>query len=112
DLFLLASRFELAIPAEIATVLRALGTMEGTLALLTPGIDITAEARQYAGHLVRQVSPRTVPQTAAQELAALLPVLRRLPRRFDRVTSAMEQGRLSLNLRLFATNATAGWSPA
>jgi ubiquinone biosynthesis protein len=29
-------------------------------------------------------------------------VLRRLPRRFDRVTGALEQGRLSLNVRLFA----------
>ena len=45
DLFRLASRFELAIPAEIATVLRALATLEGTLSLLTPGIDIAAEAR-------------------------------------------------------------------
>jgi ubiquinone biosynthesis protein len=102
DLFRLASRFELTIPAEIATVLRALGTMEGTLALLTPGIDITTEARQYADHLVKQVSPRTLPRTAAEEMAGLLPVLRRLPRRFDRVSSAMEQGRLSLNVRLFA----------
>ena len=33
---------------------------------------------------------------------ALLPVLRRLPRRFDRITGAVEQGRLSLNVRLFA----------
>ena len=33
---------------------------------------------------------------------ALLPVLRRLPRRIDRVTNAMEQGRLNLNVRLFA----------
>jgi ubiquinone biosynthesis protein len=102
DLFRLASRFELAIPAEIATVLRALGTLEGTLALLTPDIDITAEAQQYAEHLVKQVSPRTLPRTAAEDMAALLPVLRRLPRRFDRVTSALEQGRLSLNVRLFA----------
>jgi len=29
-------------------------------------------------------------------------VLRRLPRRFDRVTSALEQGRLSVNVRLLA----------
>ena len=35
-------------------------------------------------------------------MAALLPVLRRLPRRFDRVTGALEQGRLSLNVRLLA----------
>jgi ubiquinone biosynthesis protein len=33
---------------------------------------------------------------------SLLPVLRRLPRRLDRVTSALEQGRLSVNVRLFA----------
>jgi ubiquinone biosynthesis protein len=103
DLFRLASRFELAIPAEIATVLRALGTLEGTLALLTPGVDIAAEARAYAaGRVAGQLSPKAAQKTAADELVALLPVLRRLPRRFDRVTGALEQGRLSFNVRLFA----------
>src|SRR5690348_10163688 len=103
DLFRLASQFELAIPPEIATVLRALATLEGTLSLLTPGIDIAAEARQYAtDRVASQLSPTAAPKSAAEEVAALLPVLRRLPRRFDRVTSAVEQGRLSLNVRLFA----------
>ena len=103
DLFRLASRFELAIPPEIATVLRALATLEGTLSLLTPGIDIAAEARQYAaGRVATQLSPTAAPKSAAEEMVALLPVLRRLPRRFDRVTGALEQGRLGLNVRLFA----------
>jgi ubiquinone biosynthesis protein len=102
DLFRLATRFELVIPAAIATVLRALGTLEGTLSLLTPGLDIAGEARRYATDQMGAVSPLTVPKTAAEELIALVPVLRRLPRRFDRVTSALEQGRLSLNVRLFA----------
>ena len=102
-LFRLASRFELAIPPEIATVLRALATLEGTLSLLTPGLDIAAEARAYAAdHVAAQLSPTGAPKSAADELIALLPVLRRLPRRFDRITSAIEQGRLSLNVRLFA----------
>ena len=102
-LFRLATRFELATPPEIATVLRALATLEGTLSLLTPGIDIAAEARAYAASRVAaQLSPTGVPKSAAEELAALLPVLRRLPRRFDRVTGALEQGRLSFNVRLFA----------
>ena len=48
------------------------------------------------------MSPKAAQKTATDELIALLPVLRRLPRRFDRVTGAMEQGRLSLNVRLFA----------
>jgi ubiquinone biosynthesis protein len=103
DLFRLAARFELAIPPEIATVLRALGTLQGTLTLLTPGVDIAAEARQYAAdQMAGQLSPRAVQKRAADELGALLPVLRRLPRRFDRITSALEQGKLSLNVRQFA----------
>jgi len=103
DLFRLASRFELAIQPEIATVLRALATLEGTLTLLTPGVDIASEARAYAAsHVAAQMSPKAAGKTAIDELTALLPVLRRLPRRFDRVTGAMEQGRLSLNVRLFA----------
>jgi ubiquinone biosynthesis protein len=103
DLFRLATSFELAIPPEIATVLRALATLEGTLTLLTPGIDIAAEARAYgAGRIAEQLSPTAALKSAAEELAALPPVLRRLPRRFDRITGAAEQGRLSLNVRLFA----------
>jgi ubiquinone biosynthesis protein len=103
DLFRLASRFELSIPPEVATVLRALGTLEGTLSLLTPKIDIVGEARAYAAdRIAAQMSPGAVQKTATDELAALLPVLRRLPRRFDRVTGALEQGRLSVNVRQFA----------
>ena len=103
DLFRLGSRFELAIPAEIGTVLRALATMEGTLTLVDPGFDLVAEARQYAAaHVTGQLSPQAVQKTAADELMALLPMLRRLPRRVDRITGAMEQGRFSVNVRLFA----------
>ena len=103
DLFHLASRFELTIPPDIATVLRSLATLEGTLSLLTPGVDVAAEARAYAAtRVAAQVSPQAVPKAAADELLALLPVLRRLPRRFDRVTGALEQGRLGINVRLFA----------
>jgi ubiquinone biosynthesis protein len=93
DLFRLGSRFELAIPAEIGTVLRALATLEGTLTQLDPEFDIAAEARQYAeAHVTGQLSSAAVQKTAADELLALLPVLRRLPRRVDRITGALEQG--------------------
>jgi len=103
DLFRLGARFELTIPAEVGTVLRALATMEGTLTLVEPGFDLVVEARRYAaGHLTGQLSPRAVQKTATDELMALLPVLRRLPRRADRITGAMEQGRFSVNVRLFA----------
>jgi ubiquinone biosynthesis protein len=103
DLFRLGSRFELTIPPEIGTVLRALATMEGTLTLLRPGFDLAVEARRYAaGQVTAQLSPQAVQKTVTDELMVLLPVLRRLPRRVDRISGALEQGKLSVNVRLFA----------
>jgi ubiquinone biosynthesis protein len=71
DLSRLGSRFELTIPAEVGTVLRALATMEGTLTLVEPGFDLVVEARQYAAaHVTGQLSPRAVRKTATDELMA------------------------------------------
>jgi len=103
DLFRIVSEHGLAVPPEIAGVFRALATMEGTLIQLAPGFDIVAEARRFtADQLTAQFSPDVLRKTAADELIALLPVLRRLPRRVDRLGGALEAGRLSVNVRLLA----------
>jgi ubiquinone biosynthesis protein len=103
DLFRLITGFGLAVPAGIAAVFRALATLEGTLARLSPGFDIVVQSRAFAtAQISAQLRPETLRQTATDELLALLPVLRRLPRRLDRVSGALEQGRLSVNVRLFA----------
>jgi ubiquinone biosynthesis protein len=103
DLFRIVSDHGLAVPPEIAAVFRALATMEGTLTQLAPGFDIVAEARRFAGQqLAGQFRPDTLRTTAADELVALLPLLRRLPRRIDRIGGALEAGRLSVNVRLLA----------
>ena len=103
DLFRIVSEHGLAVPPEIAAVFRALATMDGTLIQLAPGFDIVAEARRFAGEqLTAQFSPDVLRKTAADELIALLPALRRLPRRIDRLGGALEAGRLSVNVRLLA----------
>jgi ubiquinone biosynthesis protein len=103
DLFRIVSEHGLAVPPEIAAVFRALATMEGTLTQLAPGFDIVAEARRFAAEqLAVQFSPDVLRKTAADELIALLPTLRRLPRRIDRLGGALEAGRLSVNVRLLA----------
>ena len=103
DLFRLVADFRLSIPPPIAAVFRALATMEGTLALLSPGFNILVESRAFASALVgERMQPDSLRRTATDELLSLLPVLRRLPRRIDRVGAALEQGRLSVNVRLFA----------
>jgi ubiquinone biosynthesis protein len=103
DLFLIVSRFGLSIPPEIAAVFRALATLEGTLAVLAPGFNIVVESRSFAAEQISErLTPESVKRTMAEELQAVLPMLRRLPRRIDRITGAMEQGRLSMSMRLFA----------
>ena len=103
DLFRIVAEHGLAVPPEIAAVFRALATTEGTLSQLAPGFDLVAEARRFAaGQLTGQFSPDVLRNTAADELITLLPVLRRLPRRIDRLGGALETGRLTVNIRLLA----------
>ncbi|WP_026412795.1 ABC1 kinase family protein [Actinomadura oligospora] len=103
ELFRVMTRFALAVPAEFAAVFRALGTLEGGLTELAPGFDMVGEARAFgASHLGERLRPESLRDAAAGELAAMLPTLRRIPRRLDRITSAIEGGRLTVNVRLFA----------
>ena len=102
-LFRIVAGYGLAVPPEIAAVFRALATMEGTLTQLAPGFDIVTEARRFGGQqLAAQFSPEAVRKSAADELAALAPVLRRFPRRIDRIGGALEDGRLTVSVRLLA----------
>jgi len=103
DLFRIVTDFGLSVPAEIAAVFRALATMEGTLTQLAPGFDIVEEARRFGGEqFAAQLSPEAIRKTATDELAALVPLLRRLPRRIDRIGGALEDGRLTVSVRLLA----------
>jgi len=100
-LFRIVARYELSVPPEFAAVFRALSTLEGGLTLLAPGFDIVAEAEQFGRGMISQQAS-SLKEAAADEMMSLLPMLRRLPRRLDRITAAAEGGRLGLNVRLLA----------
>ena len=103
DLFRIIAEHELSVPPEIAGAFRALATIEGTLTQLAPGFDILTDARRFTtDYLAAQLSPAALRKTATDELISLVPMLRRLPRRLDRISAALEHGRLGLNVRLLA----------
>ncbi|HWD80681.1 MAG TPA: AarF/UbiB family protein, partial [Kribbella sp.] len=103
DLFKIITSHELGVPPEVAAVFRALATVEGTISRISPGFDLVAASRQFAtAHVTDRLSPESIRRTATEELAQLLPMLRRLPRRIDRIAAAAESGRLGVNVRLFA----------
>jgi ubiquinone biosynthesis protein len=102
-LFRLVAEYGLKVPPEVAAVFRALATLEGTLTRLSPGFDMMAEAHGVAEeHLSAAGGSAAAARAVRGELAAALSVLRRLPRRLDRVTGALEQGRLFVGVRMFA----------
>jgi len=97
------ARHELAVPPEFAATFRALATLEGGLRMLSPDFDIVAEAERFGQtQLAERLDAASLSTAAKDELVALMPMLRRLPRRLDRITAAVEGGRLSVNVRLLA----------
>jgi ubiquinone biosynthesis protein len=104
DLFRIVTDYGLSVPPEVAATFRALAVLEGTLTQLAPGFDLVAEARAFAGGQGpgKAVDPAIARQLVTDELTTLLPMLRRLPRRLERIASAAEHGRLSVQVRLFA----------
>ena len=103
DLIRLVAAQGLTVPPEMAAVFRAVGTLEGTLRCLSPGFDLVSGSREYAAAGVAEVlDPDRIQETVTAELVSLLPVLRRIPRRVDRIGSALDQGRLGVNVRLLA----------
>jgi len=102
-LFRLLVNFGLVFPPVIGGVFRAMMTLEGTLDMLSPGFDLIAETRNLASSWLGQMlTPTSLREAATDEALGLLPVLRRLPRRLDRITTSLEHGSLSTRIRVLA----------
>jgi ubiquinone biosynthesis protein len=102
-LFRLLAEFGLVFPPVIAGVFRAMITLEGTLARLDPGFQIVEETQKLAATWLGDLlAPTSLRDAATDEMLGLLPVLRRLPRRLDRITTSLERGTLTTGVRLLA----------
>ncbi len=103
DLFRIIANFGLSAPPEVAAAFRAIATLDGTLTNIAPGFNMVEEARSFAAsYLGEQVRPSAIRKTLTAELISLLPMLRRMPRRMDRIAAALEEGRLNVNVRPLA----------
>jgi ubiquinone biosynthesis protein len=103
DLFRIVSTYGVTVPPEIEVVFKTLATLQGTLARLAPGFDIIRESQRFSDtEITARLAPVDLKDVAIKEVLELVPLLRRLPRRFDRITTAIERGQLSANVRLLA----------
>ncbi|MBW4042031.1 MAG: AarF/ABC1/UbiB kinase family protein [Acidobacteria bacterium] len=99
----LVRRYGIAPPAEFVAAARGFAILEGTLRATLPSFDLLETARDIASEqLQEQLAPANMGRLAADQVMGALPVLRRLPRRLERISGAVERGDLSVNIRVLA----------
>ena len=103
DLLQLFFAFGITLPPEFSTFFRALVTLEGTLTTLSPGYLVIEAAEQIATQWARaRLAPASLEELARKELGSIALLLRRAPRRLDRIASIVQRGDLRARVRLFA----------
>jgi len=97
------ARYGMTVPAEFVAAARGFAILEGTLRSTMPEFDLLEEARSLAAEQISdQMTPGKVRDLLTTELLALLPSVRRLPRRIDQIGLSLEKGTLNVNVRLLA----------
>lgn len=110
DLLDVVVRFGFRVPPQLAAVFRTLGTLDGTLQLIDPTIDLVAVARSRGSELAQSLLGKdAVKAQVEHQVATLLPVLSRLPRRLSRIAEQLEDGKLSLNVRPLGSPSDRAW---
>ena len=95
ELVVVLADFGMRLPADIVLLARALVTVDGTLRVLAPGMSLMTAALDVVGSSAP--SPVGDPtDLVREELLSMLPHLRRLPARVDRLLGAAGRGELRI----------------
>ncbi len=101
ELFALVIAHKFAVPPQIGAAFRALAAVEGTLLVIDPSLDLVAAARTEGARIMNEkVKIGSVKDEFEQRAMQLLPLLNRLPRRINKISEDLEQGRFSMNVRV------------
>jgi ubiquinone biosynthesis protein len=93
----------IAMPPTTSLLFRTLATLEGTLRTLCPGYPLVQASEEFAAELVQErTSPASWQQAAQDELAGVMPLLRRVPRHLDHIATIIERGQTRARLSLFS----------
>lgn len=102
ELLTLVIRHGFNVPPSIATALRSLGALEGTLHLIDPGLDLMDAARNAGREVIGDITPDRVKAELTQRAMHLLPLLEQLPRRINKISDDLESGRLTAHVRMIS----------
>jgi ubiquinone biosynthesis protein len=94
DLVATLSRFGMRLPKDIVLLSRALVTVDGTLRALCPDVSLIAAATAMVEGPEGEAAVVDRKQLARDELWAMVPHLRRMPERVDRILTLAGRGEL------------------
>ncbi|HEY9570997.1 MAG TPA: AarF/UbiB family protein [Metalysinibacillus sp.] len=107
-LFKVVRDFKLAFYPSVALALRSFVTLDGTLRVIDPSFDIFTEAKAFSARYMRDAlfkpfkEPKATRDKIEEELAQLLPNLRKMPRRIDHLLQRVESGKIILHHDIFS----------
>lgn len=90
----------MSVPSNITLALRSLGSLEGTLKILHPKLDLIASARDLSRGVVGDISTDGVRRQLSNQAVRALPLLTQLPRRLNRITDDLQNGRFTTHMRI------------
>ncbi|MFJ5768726.1 ABC1 kinase family protein [Psychrobacillus sp. NPDC093180] len=100
--------FGLSFYPSVGLALRSFITLDGTLRLIQPNFNLFNEAKEFSKHYITSMIKRPFKEPLAtkerleEELALLLPALRKLPRRVDKLMQRVESGKITLHHDIFS----------
>ena len=90
----------LQVPADLAIMIKALVTAEGTARELYPELNVLEEAKPYVERLARERwQPAALWQSLRRNVADLLVLQRGLPARLTQIVERLERGELSIQFQ-------------
>ncbi len=113
SIFSVVRDFGLHFYPSVSVALRAVVTLDGTLRIIYPGFGIFSEVKDFSNDYLKSSlikpfkEPRATKQLLEEELALMLPNLRKVPRRIDQLFKKVESGKIILHHDIFSDKVNA-----
>ncbi len=92
--------YRLRVPIDMAIMIKALVTAEGTARQLYPDLNVVAETEPYVKRmLLERLQPQSVWKSIRRNLSLLLSLQKELPGRLGRIVEKIERGELSIRFQ-------------
>lgn len=108
SIFTLIRESGLQFYSSVSLALRVIVTLDGTLSIIDPEFNIFEEAKEFSNQYMKSVlkkpftEPMATKEKLEEELAILIPNLRKIPRRFDQLIRKVEDGKVILHHDIFS----------